>query len=36
MQPPAYEIYEELPDKYINEVAYRKIKVNKWEPEDEQ
>ncbi len=33
MQPPAYEIYEELPAKYMNEVAYRKTKVNKWEPE---
>jgi hypothetical protein len=35
MQPPAYETYVKVDENLILSKAYRKIKVNKWEPEHE-
>jgi hypothetical protein len=34
MLPPAYESYEKIPASFMFDDVYRKIYVNKWEPED--
>jgi hypothetical protein len=34
MLPPTYESYEKIPASFMFDDVYRKINVNKWEPEE--